>query len=135
VSFSRLFRRETSRRLREAAGPIFHDYVQKRYPWLDGYGQVSHAGVEETVHVIAEGVARDDVTWYRGYAEHQVRSRMEQGMPPVALLAAGDVLHSTILWHLTPDQRELVLPLLEAERCQMQAIVYEVMAEGDAKGA
>jgi transcriptional regulator of nitric oxide reductase len=134
--YSLLFRRETSRRLRKSSGAIIDAYLQRRFPWLDAYTRPSRATLATSLEMLAEAVARDDVMWYREYLAELLQGLISQGLPPIAVLAAEDLLYEIVPTFLTPDQRELVSRVLDAERRQRQSIVYDtVIGSATKRGA
>lgn len=127
--YSLLFRRETSRRLRAVQEQVITLYLESRFPWLDAYSRPSREGLRKALQMMAEAVDRDDVTWYREYADEELQKFIAADVPPIAMLAAGDLLHEVVLRFLTPDQQLLVREIFAAERRQRQSIAYERVME------
>ncbi len=133
--YSRLFRRETGRRLRAVVDQVVENYLARRFTWLNAYSRPSPDGLREYVLVLADAVARDQMSLYFDYTGSQIVELLDSGTAPVALLAAGDLLQDTILELLTPDQREHVSDVFAAERHHRQAIVRHWILPADERGA
>jgi hypothetical protein len=133
--YSRLFRRETGRRLRAVADQVVEDYVARRFTWLNAYSRPSPDGLREYVLVLAEAIARDDLSLYFDYTVSQIGELLEAGTAPVALLAAGDLLQETILQLLTRDQRDYVSDVFSTERQNRQSVLYDQILPADERGA
>lgn len=133
--YSRLFRRETGRRLRAVTDQVVENYLARRFTWLNAYSRPSPDGLREYVLVVAEAVTRDDMSLYFDYTISQVGDLLAAGTAPVALLAAGDLLQDTILDLLTPDQRDYVLDIFSAERENRQSVLYDRILPLDERGA
>lgn len=133
--YSRLFRRETGRRLRAIADQVVDAYLARRFTWLNAYSHPNRDGIRDYVLVLAEAVARDDRQLYFDYTVSEIRGLMDSGTAPVALLAAGDLLQDTILELLTPDQREYLRDLFFTEREQRQTLMHEWIRPADERGA
>jgi hypothetical protein len=96
--------------------------LERRFPWMNAYGGPDLAKTQAMLDVLAESVERDDVDWYRGYATKIQVELLASGMPAIAMFALADLMYGVVLELLTPDQQELVLPLLHKQRRQQQDI-------------
>jgi hypothetical protein len=133
--YSRLFRRETGKRLRAISGQVIKTYLDRRFAWLDVYSRPSPDGIRDYIRVLAEAVERDNPTLYFDYSASSLGALLDSGTAPIALIAAGDLLQDTILDFLTPDQREAVWDFFGAERQRRQEILRNWLAPVDERGA
>lgn len=132
---SLLFRRETSRRIRQVAQEVADTYQERRYPWLNAYAPHIPWGTRDAVEALADSVADDDPMPYRAAVIQYVDAMLDAGMPPIAVLAAADLFHGSLLALLTPDQRALLDPLLEMARDIRADLVYRRVFESELSGA
>lgn len=132
---SRLFRRETGRTLRNRCGEIIDVYIESRYSWLDAFGCLSREGMRETIEVLADGVERGDRGAYRDFTSAYLEDLIGSGMPPVAVLAAGDLFEQAVLRIVTGDQQDLLLEMFDVERAHRQSVVYDRCIALEARGA
>lgn len=132
---SQLFRRETSRRLRSVKDQVIEAYLESRPRWLNAYSHPHHDGLRTTLDMLAEAISRGDVSWYREYTASYLGDLVQSGIPPIVVLATGDLLHEIILGFLTPDQRDLVRGIFHEERTLRQSIVYDRVFPLQARGA
>lgn len=133
--YSRLFRRETGRRLRSIVDQVVETYLARRFTWLNAYSRPNQDGLREYVLVLADAVTRGEPLLFFDYTLSQIRELLDSGTSPVALLAAGDLLQETILELLTPDQREHLWDVFSAERRLRQDIMQEWILPADERGA
>lgn len=133
--YSRLFRRETGRRLRAVADLIVDAYLDQRFTWLNAYSRPNPDGLLEYVCIVAEAIENDNASLYFDYSLSQLAALLDSGTAPVALLAAGDLLQDTILGVLTADQREALRDLFSAERQLRQTVLHERILPVDERGA
>ncbi|MDQ2741092.1 MAG: hypothetical protein M3Z66_02150 [Chloroflexota bacterium] len=134
--YSHLFRRETARRLRATACDVTNSYQSHRAVWLNAYSRPDREAILAALEMLAQSVAVGKGVWYYHYAQHEIDEYLAGGMPPIALLAAADLLFETILRSLTPDQQELVDPILAEVRFHLQAIVQDwLLRHQEAVGA
>jgi hypothetical protein len=133
--YSRLFRHETSRRLRAISDRVVDTYLERRYTWMNAFSRPSRDGIREYMAVLADAVERDDATRYHEYTVGYLRDLLSTGTAPIALLAAGDLLQDAVLELLTPDQRELVWEVVAQDREQRQTLLRDWLAEFGERGA
>lgn len=121
--YSQMFRRETARRLLTVIDQVIDTYCDGRYPWLNAFTRPSPPAIKLALEVLAASVAGGDPDQYNTYAVQQTEEYLDAGMPPIAVIAAADLLYDIVLGFLTPDQRELVTLVMDAERRQRQQAV------------
>ncbi|MGH2448753.1 MAG: hypothetical protein ACRDFS_09170 [Chloroflexota bacterium] len=126
---SQLFRRETARRLRAVVEDVCLRYRGHRYPWLSAYQEVDEIALRRAVLALAEALEFGDPAPYEAVVQAMVTRMLEEGVPPIAILAIADLFHGTVACELTADQRELLRPMVEAERAQRQDILYQRVFE------
>lgn len=125
--YSQMFRRETARHLLAITDQVIEVYDSRRSPWLNAHLRPSEHAIRMALEMIVASVAGGDSTIYDHYAAQQTVEYLDLGMPPIAVLAAADLLYGIILGFLTPDQRELVIPVLDAERVSHQQVVHDYL--------
>jgi hypothetical protein len=123
--YSRLFRRETGRRLRAVSAQIVERYLDRRFAWLDSFSRPQPEGIDEYVRALADAVSADAPDQYFDYSLSHLQELLRSGTAPIALLAAGDLLQDSILEFVTPDQREALWELFAQEREQRQSVVRD----------
>lgn len=133
--YSRLFRRETGRRLLAVSDQVVDVYLLRRFTWMNAFSRPDRAGIHDYLCVLADAVAHDDTQRYFEYSVAQLHGLLDSGTAPIALLAAGDLLQETILEFLTPDQRELVWDIVAAERQQRQQVLLDLIQSLGERGA
>jgi len=122
---SGLFRRETARRLTAKLDETVERYEAKRPSWLNAFRGPDPEAVRQGIIILAQAIATGDIASYRGWVSTEVEALIEGGVPPIAILAASELLYATVLAFLTPDQRRLVEDLLDASRAERQAVIYD----------
>lgn len=125
--YSQMFRRETARRLLAITDQVIDAYRARRSPWLNAHLRLSGEAIKMALEMIVASVADEDSTLYHRYAVQQTLGYLELGMPPIAVLAAADLLYEIVLGFLSADQRELVVPILDAQRLNCQHVVRDYM--------
>lgn len=125
--YSQMFRRETSRHVLAIADQVVQAYQSRRSPWLNAHLRPSEPAIRESLEMIAASVAGGESAIYDRHAAKQTVEYLELGMPPIAVLAASDLLYAIILGFLTIDQRDLIAPILHAERLERQQVVQEYL--------
>lgn len=125
--YSRMFRRETSRHLLAISDLVVSCYQVRRSPWLNAHLRPTEPAICLALGKIAASVVSGDGAVYDRHAAQQTVDYLELGMPPIAVLAAVDLLHEIILSFLTADQRDLIAPILEAERSHRQEVVRDYL--------
>lgn len=123
--YSQMFRRETARRLLGMTGQVLEIYHDRRYPWLMAYQFDWREATQTALTMIANAVGDDDIGRHEADTAWQTKEYLDLGMPPIAILAAEDLLHEIILSLLTTDQQGLVSPLLHAGRVQRQGVIQD----------
>lgn len=124
---SHLFRRETARRLRVIAGDVVDVYYGHRAPWFNTYSRPDRPAILLAIEMLAQAVEQGRSMQYHQYSEWQIDTYLADGMPPIVLLAASDLLFQTIGWFLTQDQQELVDPILNEVRIRLQQTVQDCL--------
>lgn len=132
---SRLFRRETSRRLRSSATDIIAAYSGRRFSWLDTFDALRQHSIAETIEVLAEAVEQDHPALLADHAAARTEMWVSLRVPPIAIAVMGDALFDSILQVLTPDQEAIVAPMLDAARQQRQALIHALVIGNERRGA
>jgi hypothetical protein len=125
--YSQMFRRETARHLLAITDQVVQAYHARRSPWLNVHLRPSEPAIGRSLEMIAVCVAGADSALYNRHTAKQTVDYLELGMPPIAVLAAVDLLYEIILGFLTPDQRELIVPILDAQRSERQKVVQDYL--------
>lgn len=125
--YSQMFRRETARHLLAVAGQVTEAYNDRRALWLDAGLRPNEHAIKMAIEMIVAAIAGDESARHDHYRAQQTIEYLERGIPPIAVLAAADLLYETILSFLTPDQRELVGPILDADRVTRQQVVRDYL--------
>lgn len=133
---SQLFRRETARHLRSIADEVIALYIGQHPSWLGTYMVPTRDELLFALETLAEAIEKGDVAVYRRLADAYAEDLLGSGMPPVAVLAAAELLYGTILRCLTPDQRDLAQDYIAAEQGRLQELMYErVILPAEQRGA
>jgi hypothetical protein len=133
--YSRLFRRETARHLRASRHAIADAYLGRRFTWLDAFSTPSRQALCEAVDQLADAVERDNLRLYSDYSARYLDDLLGGGVPPIVVLALGDLFTDAVCSYLTPDRYDMVSELLNLDQRFRQAVVYERMILDQAQGA